>query len=296
MNRQTDSQPSLISWSLLIVLSLIWGTSFILIKKGLIVLTSGEVGALRIVAAAIFLSPIAINNLFKIDRKDWRLLFLLGFTGTFIPAFLFAEAQTNLDSSLTGVFNALTPLWVLLMGGVFFSHKIRIKQTFGVILGFVGSVILIMSGSGGNFQNINYYALYVIAATILYGINLNIIKHFLGHLKAKVITSVSVLFVGPIALVYLIFFTGYFAKAGDTEGFWLATFYIGLLGVMSTAIALVIFNKIVQITTPIFASSVTYLIPIVAIAWGVLDGEALFVSHYIGISIIMGGIYLVNAK
>ena len=146
----------------------------------------------------------------------------------------------------------------------------------------------------GNFEKINYYALYVIVATILYGINLNIIKHFMGHLKATVITSVSVLLVGPFALIYLLFFTDFFTKMNAVPDFWLATFYIVLLGVMSTAIALVMFNKLVQLTTPIFTSSVTYMIPVVAIGWGVFDGEALFLTHYIGIAIILGGIYLVN--
>ena len=288
------NRPDLLAWSLLVVLSLIWGTSFILIKKGLLVLTSGEVGALRIVTASFFLLPIALRNIGKISSKDWKLLFIIGMASIFIPAFLFAKAQTQLDSSLTGVFNALTPLWVLLVGALFFNHIMKWRHVMGVTLGFIGSVMLILSGAEGNFENINYYALYVIVATILYGINLNIIKYFMGHLKATVITSVSVLLVGPFALIYLLFFTDFFTKMNAVPDFWLATFYIVLLGVMSTAIALVMFNKLVQLTTPIFTSSVTYMIPVVAIGWGVFDGEALFLTHYIGIAIILGGIYLVN--
>ncbi len=283
-----------LAWSLLIVLSLIWGTSFILIKKGLLVLTSGEVGALRIIAASVFLSPIALRNFKKISGKDYKILFLIGMVSIFIPSFLFAIAQTQLDSSLTGVFNALTPLWVLIVGVLFFKNRMKWGHILGVVMGLIGSILLILSGSDGSFDKINYYALYVIAATILYGINLNIVKNYMGHLKATVLTSVSVLLVGPFALVHLLFFTDFTSKINVVPDFWLATFYIVLLGVMSTAVALVIFNKLVQITTPIFTSSVTYLIPIVAIVWGVLDGEALFFMHYIGISIILGGIYLVN--
>lgn len=291
---ESTNRPDILAWSLLIVLSLIWGTSFILIKKGLLVLTSGEVGALRIVAASIFLSPIALKNVNKISRKDWKLLFLVGVISIFIPAFLFAIAQTKLNSSLTGVFNALTPLWVLLIGAMFFRQTMKWNHVVGAALGFIGSIMLILSGSDGSFDKINYYALYVIAATILYGINLNIVKNYMGHLKATALTSVSVLLVGPFALIYLFLFTDYSAKLNVVPDFWLATFYIVLLGVMSTAVALVMFNKLVQMTTPIFTSTVTYIIPVVAIGWGVLDGESLFIMHYVGISIILGGIYLVN--
>ncbi len=291
---ENTNKPDILAWSLMIVLSLIWGTSFILIKKGLLVLTSGEVGALRIVAASIFLSPVAVKNVNKISRKDWKILFIIGMISIFIPAFLFAAAQTKLDSSLTGVFNALTPLWVLLFGVIFFRHIMKWHHVAGVALGFIGSIMLMLSGSDGSFDKINYYALYAIAATILYGINLNIVKNYMGHLKATVITSVSVLLAGPFALIYLFLFTGYSAKINVVPDFWLATFYIVLLGIMSTAVALIMFNKLVQITTPIFTSTVTYIIPVVAIGWGVLDGESLFLMHYIGISIILGGIYLVN--
>ena len=289
-----ENRPGLLAWSLLIVLSLIWGTSFILVKKGLVALSPGEVGALRIVAASAFLSPIALKNLYKISKKDWKILFVVGLAGTFFPAFLFAIAQTNLDSSLAGVFNALTPLWVWLIGVFVFKASMKWQQLLGVTMGLIGTVTLMFAGSGGNFDQLNYYALFVIMATVLYGINLNVIKRFLGHIKARVITSISVLFVGPFALVHLLLFTGFTDKMNVVPGFWLSTFYIILLGVMSTAIALVIFNQLVQMTTPIFTSSVTYILPIVAIGWGVLDGEILLLTHYIGISIIILGIYLVN--
>ncbi|MEQ9426136.1 MAG: DMT family transporter [Cyclobacteriaceae bacterium] len=291
-----EETPSLKAWGLLVLLAIIWGSSFILIKKGLIALDSGEVGALRIVAAWLFLLPIAIKNISKISRKDLSVLITVGFAGTFIPAFLFAIAQTKLDSALTGVFNALTPVWVLVLGIIFFSHIIHTRQVVGVFLGFLGSALLILIGSNGSFENINYYALYVIAATVLYGCNLNIIKKYLGHLKGSVITAVSVLFVGPLAAIYLFSFTGFVDKMGVEPAFWEAFFYIILLGTMSTGIALIIFNNLVQITTPIFTSSVTYLIPIVAIGWGILDGEVLLISHYGAMTIILAGVYLVNKK
>ena len=294
MQNRFKANTGLFSWSLLVILSIIWGTSFILIKRGLVVLTPWEVGSLRIVSASLFLLPFALKNLRKVSRRDRGLLAIVGMASIFMPSFLFAIAQTKLNSSLTGVFNALTPLWVLLIGVVFFHHIMNWRHAMGVLMGFIGSVLLIFSGSDGDFTQINFYALYVIAATILYGINLNLIKHYLGHLKATAITSVSVLIVSPVALGYLLFFTGYVDKMSVVQGFWEASFYILLLGVMSTGIALILFNKLVQITTPIFTSSVTYLIPVVAIGWGVWDGEALFLTHYAGIAIILGGVYLVN--
>ena len=289
-----DSSPNLRSWILLILLSLIWGSSFILMKKGLVVLSSGEVGALRIIFASLVLSPIAIRNLPRISRDNWKLLFVIGLVGTFFPAFLFAIAQTKLESSITGVLNALTPLWVLIMGSLFFSQLITLKKAMGVALGFIGSAILILTGSDSSFGSINSYAFFVILATALYGINLNTIKQYLGHLKAKVITSVSILFVSPLALTYLLTTTDFIPKMGQIEGFWLATFYIAVLGTVGTALALIMFNHLVQITNPIFTSSVTYLIPIVAIGWGIIDGEHLYLMHYLGIAVILSGIYLVN--
>lgn len=168
MGGQFDSKPDLKAWLLLIFLSLIWGTSFILIKRGLVVFNAGEVGALRIAMAGVLLSPIAVFNLNQISKKDWLKLLLIGMVGTFIPSFLFAIAQTKLDSGLTGVFTALTPMWVLLLGVVFFEQHMRWRRNIGLLIGLLGSVFLILSGSQGKFQNINYYALFVIASTFLY--------------------------------------------------------------------------------------------------------------------------------
>ena len=285
-----------LAWFFLILLALIWGSSFILIKKSLIVYTPLEVGALRIVSAGLVLAPIAIKRLAKLTRKNWQILLLVGFVGSFGPAFLFALAQTRLESGLTGALNALTPLFTILIGSYFFGTKITLKNTIGIAIGFVGTVMLILAGSGGIISGFNFYALFVVLATIMYGTNLNIIKVHLSGLKPLTITSVSLLMVLPLALVILASLTGFSTKLLYVEGAWEALGYVSLLGVLGTAIALIIFNKMVQLSTPLFTSSVTYIIPIVAVIWGLLDGEKLLLVHFISMALIILGVYIANRK
>ncbi len=289
-------QRSFLAIFLLIVLALIWGTSFILVKRGLVVFSADEVGSLRIVAASLFLAPAALFRLRQVKKTHgWKLL-LTGLMGSFIPAFLFAVAQTRLESSVAGIMNGLTPIFTVLVGAWFFNIKITPRIGGGIFIGFVGSVLLIMAGSGGDISNFNYYALFVVAAAIFYGINLNFIKYQLPDLKALTITSWSVVLVGPLAAIYLFGFSDFVHKAMFTEGAAKAIGYIVLLGIMSTSIALILFNKLVKMATPLFASSVTYLIPIVAVFWGVWDGEQLLIGHYLGMFAIISGVYLANRK
>ncbi len=291
-----EKSPSVLAWSMLILLSLIWGSSFILIKRGLEVFSPIELGSLRIASASLFLAPIAISRFYRIKRNHLALLFIIGLMGSLLPAFFFAIAQTRLNSSLTGVLNALTPLFVLMMGIFFFKQKYVPGKLVGMIIGFAGTVALILSGSSGQFSNFNYYALFVVLATIFYGVNLNVIKYYLADLKALTITSVSLLFMGPLAGMVLFGFTPFMDTMQYTEGAWLAFGYVMTLGVVGTALALIIFNNLVQMTTPVFTSSVTYIIPIVAVIWGVVDGEELYLVHYISMAAILAGVYLVNRK
>ncbi len=272
-----------------------WGSSFILIKMGLEVYSAGEVGALRIVAAAIFLTPVAISHLPKIDRKYIKLLFGIGLLGTFIPAFLFAIGQTRLDSGITGVLNGLVPIFVLIVGATFFHQKFEKAKYVGVVLAFIGTAILVTSGAGG-IGSFNYYVIFIVIATACYGTNLNLIKYYLADLSALVITAISVALVGPIAGIYLFVGTPFVDTLSNEPGALAALGYISLLGVMSTSIALVLFNKLVQITTPIFSSMVTYLIPIVAITWGLIDGEELRLGQILGIVAILSGVLIANRK
>ncbi|WP_339606854.1 DMT family transporter [uncultured Roseivirga sp.] len=287
---------NVLAWTLLILLALIWGSSFILIKRGLAVFNAGEVGALRILAACMFLIPISIPKVRKLSFKHLKLLFIIGLVGSFIPAFLFAIGQTQLPSGVTGVLNALTPIFVLIMGVLFFKQEITKRKTFGLIIAFVGTAILLAAGSDGGLRGINFYALFIVLATICYGINLNVIKYYLADLKPLVITSVSLLFMGPLAGIYLLTFTDFSVTLATKEGAPEAFGYVSLLGVMGTAIALILFNKLVQITNPLFTSTVTYLIPIVALIWGFWDNEALGLGQVIGMLAIFAGVYVTNKK
>lgn len=281
---------------LLIVLTLIWGTSFILIKQGLKIFAPDEVGALRVTSAALFLLPAALVRIKELTKDHYAKLFLSGMMGIFIPAFLFATAQTRMDSSVAGMLNTLTPIFTLLIGSIIFKQKFKNLAVVGILLGFLGAVVLMFARSGGLLGAINIFALLIVIACIFYGSNLNFIKYKITDLNALTITSVSVLLISPLAITYLFGFTEFTTKLQTVESAWKACGFIVLLGVMSTAIATFLFNRLVKISTPIFASSVTYLMPIVAVGWGLLDGESLGIGHFIGMAAVIAGVYLSNRK
>jgi drug/metabolite transporter (DMT)-like permease len=287
------------SWLLLILLALIWGSSFILIKRGLEVFSPGEVGAYRIVSAALVLLPLSLTRVKSLTTKQVKNLIVAGFVGSFFPAFLFAKAQTQLSSSLTGVLNVLTPLFVVLVGAFFFNAKITKRNGLGLAVAFVGVLLLmgVQEGSGLIFfKDINSYVFYVLLATLLYGINLNIIKYWFVALKPVEITAISLLLVLPAALIFLFAGTSFSFKITHHEGALEALGYVTILGVLGTALALIIFNALVKLATPVFASSVTYLIPIIAVFWGVIDGETLNAGHYLGMAATLLGVWIGNSK
>src|SRR5688572_19130791 len=231
--------------TLLILLALIWGTSFILMKRGLLVFSAGEVGSIRVAAASLFLLPIAILKLKDLSTRHYPMLFASGMMGIFFPAFLFALAQTHLESSVTGIMNSLTPICTLLVGVWFFNQKFRRESIIGIIIGLCGTLALILANTGGNVGGVNFFALFVILACIFYATNLNFIKYRITDLKALTITSVSLMLIGPLALLYLFLFTDTTYKLREHEGAWTALGYILLLGFMSTSLATILFNKLV---------------------------------------------------
>lgn len=290
------SQKKYLAVFLLITLSLIWGTSFILIKQGLKVFSPDVVGALRVTAASLFLLPLALPRLRELKQGDHFKLLVSGLMGIFFPAFLFAWAQTRLNSSLAGILNTLSPLWTMIMGTLFFTQRFRGYAILGMIISFTGTILLALSRSGGSITGFNVYALLIVAACALYGANLNWIKFKIHDLGSLTITSVSLLFIGPFAAVYLFGFSDFVETITNKPGAWQAFRFITLLALMSTAIANLMFVKLLKISTPLFASSVTYIMPIVAVMWGVIDGESLLVGHFIGMASILGGVYLANKK
>ena len=286
----------LLAWVLLLVLAFIWGSSFILIKKGLVGLDPGQVGSLRIVAAFLFLLPSGLKRFQSVDKRKLHYYTSVGLLGSLVPAFLFAVAQTQLESAVTGVLNGLVPIFTILIALFILGQKQTGKVYIGVTVGFIGTAILITAGNGSSFSGINAYALLVILATICYASNLNLIKEKLNNVHAVTVTSISLLMVGPIATIYLFGFTDFWSKLINAEGAVLASFYICLLGVFGTAIALIIFNKVLQMKDALFASSVTYIIPVFAVMWGVLDGEKLFLTHYVGMAAVGIGVYIANTN
>ena len=287
----SGSKP--IAWIMLISIALIWGTSFILIKKSLFVFSPGELGALRITMAFLSLAPVAISNLPKLPKAKLPVLFILGMNGSFFPAFLFAIAQTKLDSSITGVINAITPIFVVIIGLIFFQQKAKFINTVGIIIGFAGTTVLLLGASGFDLSRVNYYAFYVVLATVMYGTNINLIKRYMPNISALNITAISMYLTSPFCLVYLFGYSDFTNKM-NAPGFWEAFSYVSILGIVGTAGALVLFNRLIQISSPLFASSVTYLIPLVAIVWGVMDGEQINTYQFMGMGIVLGGVWLAN--
>lgn len=278
---------------ILTFLAIIWGSSFILIKKGLLAYSPVQVGTLRIVFACIVLLPIAIKNFKTIFPSNWKKLLVLGTIANLAPAILFAIAETNMSSSLAGMLNSLTPIFTIIIGAMFYRTKINMVLTFGLSLGLIGSVILSLVGSGGELGSFNIYALFVIAATLLYGIAGNLIKKYVGKIDPVVLVSLTMLAVGPFSLIFLLS-TDFIHQTTSHPDALFSMISIFILGALGTAFALAIFNKLIKMTNAVFASSVTYLIPIAAIAWGIIDNEALFPLHFLGMGIIILGIFLIN--
>jgi len=280
------------AWGIMALLAIIWGSSFILVKKSLTVFDASQVGSLRITSAFCFFLPFFLINIKKLPLQKAYLFLAVGCLGNLFPAYLFSLAGSKLDSGISGALNSTTPLFTLVVGSLFFGNIITKLQVFGIILGFIGALLLILAGAKG--LQFNNYAFYVIAATLLYGFNLNITKKYLTGLDLSplLITSFIFMTIGPVAIVVL--FSGDFMNKVLLPEAQIPLFYSVLLGVLGSAVAMVLFNRLIQITSAVLASSVTYLIPIVAILWGVIDGEAIQIQHFIGMGIILVGVYLVN--
>jgi len=291
----TQKRP-LLAWVLLFILALVWGSSFILIKRSLAAFETQQVAAGRILFAFLFFTPFLGHQTRNAEirtsvRNRWLALLGAGMFGYLIPAFLFAEAGAHLNSSLAGALNALSPLFTLLIGVVFFGRVLRIWQSIGILLGLAGSVLLIFYSATGTFS-VNGYALLIVLATLCYGTNINIIGRYLSHMPALVSTAWIFAFIGPMAFAILLF-TDFFSRLLlPTASFSLATLIC--LGVLGSGVMSVIFNRIVQLASPLFAASVTYLMPGVALMWGVLDGEVIYPVQFMGLGICLLGIWLIN--
>lgn len=287
--KQENSQ-NWFNWVLFIVLSIIWGSSFILMKEGMKSLSAYQVASIRILSAGAILIPIAVKNLAKVSRADLPYAVLSGLLGSFFPAYLFCIAETKLDSSIAGILNALTPLFTVILGVLFFGLKPSGWKWVGIIMGLAGLVLLIISGSRDiSFANISY-AGFILLATILYGLNVNMVSKRLSHLPSTTLAAVAFSSLTLPALLILVF-TGYFS--GPKDGAYLySTGASAILGIFGTAIASILFYMLMKRAGALFASMVTYGIPFVALFWGYLAGELITTAQFLCLAIILGGVYI----
>ena len=281
---------SLKSWLLLLLIGTIWGSSFILMKKGLIVFEDTQIAALRMGMAWLVTLPFLLGRFKEISKKEWLILLCVGLLGNGLPAFLFATAQTKIDSSLAGMLNSLVPILTMVFGLLLFGLRTWMLQVAGLVIGFVGALsLIVMPGGIDDFQPA---ALLVVLASMCYAFNLNMVRKYLAKMPSMLITAGSFLWVGPFCLIYL--FSTDFTSRFEHEYALQSFGAIAVLAVVGTTIAVLMFNKLIQAGGAVFASMVTYIVPVVAILWGILDGELISLWSVLGVVVILAGVYLVN--
>ncbi len=287
-------QARQLKWILMTIVALIWGSSFILIKRGLDGLNPFQLGSLRMIFAALFLLLIGFRTLPKIPAHKWKYIVLTAFLGSFLPAYLFAIAETQIGSSISAILNSFTPLNTLVIGALVFKLDFKRNQIIGVGIGLIGSAVLIFSGAENN-PNENYnYAVFVLIATVCYATNVNLIKRYLSDLSPLTISTGN--FTSMLIPAFIILFFSGFFEIAHVPKVQHSVLFVMILGVMGTGIANLIFFKVIQMSTPVFASSVTYLIPIVAFFWGLIDNETLTSVQLLGAAVILFGVYLSGKK
>lgn len=282
-------------WYLLFFLGAVWGSSFLLMKLGLKGVNSIQLGSLRILFAAAFLMIIGFKHLPKISLHKWKYIAITSLFGTFLPVYLFAVALSKIDSSISSILNSLTPLMTLIIGMLFFKVDTERRQIFGVLIGFTGCLLLVLFGNGENTTENYYYALLILLASLFYGINVNLIKKYLSDLKPLTISTGNFTIMTIPALIVL-FSSGFFEIA-DQPIVQNSLIYIAILGVIGTGLSNILFFKLIQISSPVFASSVTYIIPVVAILLGYfVMNETLNFIQGIGALIVLIGVYFSSRK
>ncbi|MEY3377169.1 MAG: hypothetical protein RLZZ328_146 [Bacteroidota bacterium] len=285
-------QQKWINWLVFALLSLVWGSSFVLIKEGLRSFSPYQVASLRMLFAGLVLVPFAIKALPQIPKEKMGLVLISGVAGNFIPAFLFCIAETQIDSSLAGILNSLTPLFTILVGISFFKVQTNITKIIGVIIGFIGLCFLFAAGKDMSMRNMSYAGL-VLMATLFYGINVNMVGRYLQNIGALNIASVAFSFlVLPSAAI--LFFTGYFNNNFTNQTVIQSTLASAVLGIVGTSLASILFYYLIKRAGVIFGSLVTYGIPIVAVCWGMVYGEKITPMQYVWMGVILIGVFIAN--
>ena len=285
--------PSLANWLILLILSLVWGSSFILIKKGLVGFGFVEAASIRLMAGGAVFLPFGIYHFGKIPRDRWPYVVLITFVGMFIPAFLFCLAQQHVQSAVAGIMNALTPVFTFVFSIFLFKKAYRINHVAGLLLGLVCAVMLVVERSDAAFS-LNFYAGLIVLATVCYGLNINLVKNYLSEVSSLALSTVSVSLGGLLSFLFI--YLPRHENYAITEERWMPLGALVLLGIMSTALAQLFFYKLIKNTTAIFASSTTYIMPIVAVMWGLLDGEVFHLEHALSIAGILIAVVLIRKE
>ncbi|MDQ0592194.1 drug/metabolite transporter (DMT)-like permease [Chryseobacterium ginsenosidimutans] len=283
-------------WILLVVLSLIWGSSFILIKKSLEHFTPYQVGALRVLIAGIILMPIAISKYKLFPKKNLKWLLLAAFTGNFIPMFLFPIAETEVSSSIAGIINSMMPIFVIIVGTLIWKFETTKQQIVGTLISFTGVCLLAFGGDGedGKFKLIPI--LLLLLATLCYAISTTTVKSKLMEVSSTVLSAFVFSFVLFFPSLIALSFTGFFSTFSCNENNLTGLFFVSLLSIFGTGLAMMMNYRLLKVSTPLFASTVTLLMPVVAIIWGILDGEKLGLLQFVGTAIIIAGLIFLRAK
>ncbi|MFN4298210.1 MAG: DMT family transporter [Thermaurantimonas sp.] len=282
-------------WFLFATLAIVWGSSFLLMKKGLRTYTYDQMGALRIVFAWLLAAILSVKDFKEIRKSDFWPLMWVGLLGNGIPYYLFPLAVKHLDSGLVGIFNSLVPLFTLITGSIFFGRNFKPIQVLGVIVGFSGALLLLFPKLNLEVNPNLIYGSLAIASTICYALSINTISSKLEHMRSIAITGLSLSVVGPPSLVYLLS-TDFIDRLTTHPLGYTNLGIAAFLGMVNSALAIIVFNQLIKMTSPLFSSSVTYFIPVVALMWGAYDGEQLGFFHLLGVSTILIGVYLVNKR
>lgn len=295
MTKAPQKASPLKAYSILIFLSLVWGSSFILIKKALIAFDPIEVACLRISISSIAFVPFLLWQLKNVDWSQWKYFLLVGLTGSGIPAFMYAIAQTQISSTMSGVLNSLTPIFTLIVSIFIYKNPFNLNKVQGVLLGFIGATMLFVLGDNGSTGSNQWYGLFVVMGTFCYGFSSNIVQHNLTGIRSLIISAVSFCMIGPPALAYLCT-TDIYSNIITHEYGLQSLGAIVFLALAGTVMASILFYYLVQVTDAVFGSTVAFIMPIVAIIWGIFDGEIFLITDFIGMILILGGVYMIKKK
>ncbi|UPS92844.1 DMT family transporter [Bizionia sp. M204] len=282
-------------WVLLLVITLTWGSSFMLIKKSLVAFTPYEIGAIRIVGSGILLAIIGIPAIKKMTKKTLLWVAIVGFFGNFLPMFLFPIAQTQVSSSLAGILDSLVPVFVLIFGFLLFGIKSKMTQVIGAVIGFLGAASLIYFSDANTEGSQFGYTMLIVLAGASYGINAVVITERTSEVKAVELTA-AVYTIWAIPAMVILYFTGFIQNFEMKPEYVEPLGYLGFLTIFGTAIAMLLYYKLIQNTSAVFASTASYLLPVVAVIWGIIDGEKFTIWYVFGGILILIGIYLIREK